>query len=76
MEKEVYVLKKSTYTTKDGKTVYRLHLWIDDGCVEYAVWNVDKDIYDLVTVKSSVKFGYELNVFNGKIYGIKNVILA
>lgn len=76
MNKNVLVLKKSEYTTKDGKTVYRLHLWVDDGCVEYTVVNVDKTVYDLVSPMDKIDIGYDLNIFGNKIYGIKNVILV
>lgn len=74
--KECLVLKKSEYVTKDNKAVYRLHLWIDDGIIEYVCASVEKTVYDSVIAGSKKRFSYELNVYNGKIYGIKNVTLA
>ena len=76
LTKEVLVLKKSYYETKDNKVVYRLHLWVDDGILEYVVVSVEKSIYDYAKANTKIKLHYELNVFNGKIYGIKNVSLA
>ena len=76
LTKDLFILKKSYYETKDNKVVYRLHLWINDGILEYVVASVDKSIYDYVKENAKAKLHYELNVFNGKIYGIKNVSLA
>lgn len=76
MVKEILCLKKSEYKTKDNRVVYRLHLWIDDGAVEYCVTTVERDIYDLVEVGSKFEARYELAVFNSKIYGIKNLSLV
>lgn len=76
MIKDVLILKKSNYTTKDNKTCYRLHLWVDDGVVEYCVVTVEEDIYKKVIVNSKFKIKYDLNVFNSKIYGIKNIQLV
>lgn len=73
MQKSLLVLKKSEYTTKDGKSVYRLHLWVDDGAVEYCVVSVEKQMYDRIEIGKPYKFNYELNIFNSKIYGIKNL---
>lgn len=74
--KDVLVLKKSNYVTKDNRAVYRIHLWIDDGAVEYCVCTVEEDIYKKITVGSKVRIKYDLNVFNSKIYGIKNIQLV
>lgn len=76
MKKEILCLKKSEYKTKDNRVVYRLHLWIDDGAVEYCVTSVDSDIYDYVEVGATFEAQYELAVFNSKIYGIKNLKLV
>lgn len=76
MKNEILCLKKSEYKTKDNRVVYRLHLWIDDGAVEYCVCSVEKDIYDLIEVGLKFQAQYELAVFNSKIYGIKNLALA
>lgn len=76
MKKEILCLKKTEYKTKDNRVVYRLHLWIDDGAVEYCVCSVEQDIYDYVEVGSKFEARYELNVFNAKIYGIKNLTLV
>ena len=76
MKKEILCLKKTEYKTKDNRVVYRLHLWIDDGAVEYCVTSVDKDIYDLVDIGLKFEAQYELAVFNAKIYGIKNLKLV
>lgn len=76
MKKEILCLKKSEYKTKDNRVVYRLHLWIDDGAVEYCVTSVDEDIYNYVEVGATFEAQYELAVFNSKIYGIKNLKLV
>lgn len=76
MKKEILCLKKSEYKTKDNRVVCRLHLWIDDGAVEYCVTSVERDIYDLVEEGMKFEAQYELAVYNSKIYGIKNLALA
>ena len=76
MKKEILCLKKSEYKTKDNRVVYRLHLWINDGAVEYCVTSVDRDIYDYVEAGANFEAQYELAVFNSKIYGIKNLKLV
>ena len=76
MRKEILCLKKTKYETKDNRVVYRLHLWVDDGAVEYCVCPVQQDIYDCVEDGAEFEAQYELNVFGSKIYGIKNLVLV
>lgn len=76
MEKEILCLKKDKFTTKDNRVIYRLHLWVDDGIVDYCICNVDENIYNYAEEMSKFYIAYELKVFNKQVQGIKNVRLV
>lgn len=73
--KKCLILKKNSYQSKDNRTVHRLHLWIDDGLVEYSQCSTDESTYSKVVPNSYYDLNYDYSVFNSKIYGVKNVTL-